>query len=143
MAAAIGGLAMVLAIVAPGYFSAENLRDLFLANLPVLLVAIGMTLVIVAGEIDISVGSVFAICAVAAGVLAKAGMPVWLASAAACLLGALFGSINGALVAYRHPVDRCHARDDGGAARRAALDDGGRLGSGPSAGVPVAGAHPG
>jgi rhamnose transport system permease protein len=43
---------------------------------------------------------VFAICAVAAGVLAKAGMPVWLAGAAACLLGALFGSINGALVAY-------------------------------------------
>jgi rhamnose transport system permease protein len=100
VAAAIGALALVLAIVAPGYFSAENLRDLFLANLPVLLVAIGMTLVIVAGEIDISVGSVFAICAVAAGVLAKAGMPVWLASAAACVLGALFGSINGALVAY-------------------------------------------
>jgi rhamnose transport system permease protein len=100
VAAAIGALALVLAIVAPGYFSAENLRDLFLANLPVLLVAIGMTLVIVTGEIDISVGSVFAICAVAAGVLAKAGMPVWQASAAACVLGALFGSINGALVAY-------------------------------------------
>ena len=100
MAGAIAALGIVLAVVAPGYFSAENLRDLFLANLPVLLVAIGMTLVIVAGEIDISVGSVFAICAVAAGVLAKAGMPVWLAGAAACLLGALFGSINGALVAY-------------------------------------------
>ena len=100
VAAAIGALALVLAIVAPGYFSAENLRDLFLANLPVLLVAIGMTLVIVTGEIDISVGSVFAICAVAAGVLAKAGLPVWQASAAACVLGALFGSINGALVAY-------------------------------------------
>jgi len=100
VAGAIAALAIVLAVVAPGYFSAENLRDLFLANLPVLLVAIGMTMVIVAGEIDISVGSVFAICAVAAGVLAKAGMPVWLASAAACLLGALFGSINGALVAY-------------------------------------------
>jgi len=100
VAGAIAALGIVLAVVAPGYFSAENLRDLFLANLPVLLVAIGMTLVIVAGEIDISVGSVFAICAVAAGVLAKAGMPVWLAGAAACLLGALFGSINGALVAY-------------------------------------------
>ena len=100
VAGAIAALAIVLTVVAPGYFSAENLRDLFLANLPVLLVAIGMTMVIVAGEIDISVGSVFAICAVAAGVLAKAGMPVWLASAAACLLGALFGSINGALVAY-------------------------------------------
>jgi len=100
VAIAIAALALVLGAAAPGYFSAENLRDLFLANLPVLLVAIGMTLVIVTGEIDISVGSVFAICAVAAGMLAKAGMPVWLASAAACLLGALFGSVNGALVAY-------------------------------------------
>ena len=76
VAAAIMGLGLVLAVAAPGYFSAENLSDLFLANLPVLLAAIGMTLVIVTGEIDISLGSLFAICAVAAGVLAKAGMPV-------------------------------------------------------------------
>src|SRR6185436_11109208 len=97
---AIVALALVLAVAAPGYFSAENLSDLFLANLPVLLVAIGMTLVVVTGEIDISVGSMFAICGVAAGVFAKAGMPVLLAGALACLLGALLGSLNGALVAY-------------------------------------------
>jgi rhamnose transport system permease protein len=65
----------VLAIAAPGYFSAENLSDVFLANLPVLLIAVGMTLVIVTGEIDISVGSTFAVCGVAAGILAKAGVP--------------------------------------------------------------------
>jgi len=81
VAAAIVVLALVLA-VAPGVFSAENLSDLFLANLPVLLVAIGMTLVIVTGEIDISVGSVFAICGVAAGILSKTGMPVALAARA-------------------------------------------------------------
>src|SRR4029453_17013654 len=106
VAAAIGALAIVMTVVAPGYFSPENLRDLFLANLPVLLVAIGMTLVIVAGEIDISVGSVFAICAVVAGVLAKAGMPVWLARAAACVVGGVFGArtggrVGGAMVALR------------------------------------------
>jgi rhamnose transport system permease protein len=94
------GLGLVLAVAAPGYFSAENLSDLFLANLPVLLAAIGMTLVIVTGEIDISVGSVFAICGVAAGLLSKAGLPVAVAGAGACLLGAAFGSLNGALVAY-------------------------------------------
>jgi rhamnose transport system permease protein len=42
----------------------------------------------------------FAVCAVASGVLAKAGLPIWLAAAAACLLGTAFGSLNGALVAY-------------------------------------------
>ena len=57
----------MLAVVAPGFFSRENLSDLFLGNLPVLLVAIGMTLVILTGEIDISVGSMFAICGVVGG----------------------------------------------------------------------------
>src|SRR5262249_50976828 len=53
-----------------------------------------------AGQIDISVGSIFAICSVAAGVLAKAGLPAPMALIAACVIGAGLGSINGALVAY-------------------------------------------
>ena len=93
-------LGAILAAASPGFFSKENLTDLFLANLPVLLIALGMTLVIVAGEIDISVGSTFAICAVAAGVLAKAAWPLAAAVTAACVVGALIGSLNGALVAY-------------------------------------------
>src|SRR5260221_9653795 len=100
VACAIAALAVVLAVAAPGYFSAGNLSDLFLSNLPVLLIALGMTLVIVTGEIDISVGSMFAICGVAAGILSKSGWPVWLACAAACLVGAGLGSLNGALVSY-------------------------------------------
>jgi rhamnose transport system permease protein len=100
VAAAIAALTLVLLVAAPGYFSRENLSDLLLANLPVLLVAIGMTLVIITGEIDISVGSMFAVCAVASGLLAKSGLPIWIAGAAACLLGTAFGSLNGALVAY-------------------------------------------
>ena len=39
-----------------------------MANMPVLIVALGMTLVILTGQIDISVGSQFAICSVIAGV---------------------------------------------------------------------------
>lgn len=100
VAGAIAALAAVLAVAAPGYFSPGNLSDLFLSNLPVLLIALGMTLVIVTGEIDISVGSMFAICGVAAGILAKSGWPVWLACAAACVAGAGLGSLNGALVSY-------------------------------------------
>ena len=100
VASAIAALTLVLAVAAPGFFSRENLSDLLLANLPVLLVAVGMTLVIISGEIDISVGSMFAVCAVASGILSKTGMPIWIAGAAACLLGTAFGALNGALVAY-------------------------------------------
>ena len=70
------------------------------SNMPVLIVALGMTLIILAAEIDLSVGSQFVICSVAAGVFAKMGLPGPLAGAAACVLGALMGSLNGALVAW-------------------------------------------
>lgn len=100
VAVAIAGLCVALAIVAPGYFSRENLVDLFLANVPVLLISLGMTLVILTGEIDVSVGSMFAICAVAAGAIAKAGVPTLLACVAACVIGAAMGAMNGSLTAY-------------------------------------------
>ena len=93
-------LAVVLAVAAPAYFSPQNLRDLFLANLPVLIVALGATLVIVTGEIDISCGSMFAVCSVVAGTVGKATGSVLLASVAAVATGVALGAANGALVAY-------------------------------------------
>ena len=80
---ALVALGVVLAMSAPGYFSAGNARDMFLVNMPILVIAIGTTLVILSGEIDISVGSAFAVCSVVAGVVAKAGLPVAAAGAAA------------------------------------------------------------
>lgn len=100
VAATIALLCLALAVLAPGYFSGENLADLFLANMPVLLIALGMNMVILTGQIDISVGSMFAVCGVVAGVLSKLGMPVLLAGFGGVLAGAFMGAINGALVAY-------------------------------------------
>lgn len=100
IAIAIALLGLVLAAVAPGYFTRENLSDLFLGNMPVLIVAIGTTLVILTGHIDISVGSVFAICGVVAGVAAKAFDSVFVAAVAACAAGAALGALNGSLVAF-------------------------------------------
>jgi rhamnose transport system permease protein len=89
----------VLAAVAPAFFSAANLRDMLTGNAPVLVAAIGMTLVILARHIDISIGSQFAICGVAAGLFAKAGLPVPAAGLGAVATGALLGALNGGLVA--------------------------------------------
>jgi rhamnose transport system permease protein len=100
VAYAITALLILLAFLAPGFFTRENLSDLVLANIPVLIVALGMTLVILTGHIDISVGAMFAICSVAAGEFAKLGLPAAGAGLAACAIGAMLGAINGALAAY-------------------------------------------
>ena len=100
VAASIVALSLVLAVLAPGYFGRENLLDMLLANIPVLIVAVGMTFVILTAQIDISVGSLFAVCGVAAGVLAKAGLPVPAVALAACLSGAALGALSGGLAAY-------------------------------------------
>jgi rhamnose transport system permease protein len=91
---------LVIGIVAPSFFSPANLRDLAVNNASTLLIAIGMTVVILAGEIDISVGSQFAVCAVVAGELAKAGVSVGLLLPCLLLIGAAMGAVNGLLVGW-------------------------------------------
>ncbi len=93
-------LLIVVGIIAPSFYSAANLRDLTLNNAPVLLVAIGMTLVILVAQIDISVGSQFAIASVAAGALAKSGVPMSLVLVCIVMIGAAMGAINGALIGW-------------------------------------------
>lgn len=93
-------LLFVVGIVAPSFFGAGNLGDLFINNAPILLIAIGMTLVILIGEIDISVGSQFAVASVAAGFLAKTGMPIPLLFLSVILIGAIMGAVNGILVGW-------------------------------------------
>jgi rhamnose transport system permease protein len=92
-------LLVFVGIVAPSFFNAGNWRDLAVANAPVLIVAIGMTLVILAGHIDISIGSQFAVCSMLAGALAKTGIPVPLLLLLVPMVGALFGAVNGVFVA--------------------------------------------
>lgn len=98
-AAAFAVLLLAVGIVAPSFFSAANLRDLMMSNSPVLIVAIGMTMVIVAGQIDISVGSQFAVCSIVAGMLAQRGVPMLVVALLVVIAGCLLGSINGWLVA--------------------------------------------
>jgi ribose/xylose/arabinose/galactoside ABC-type transport system permease subunit len=99
VALAIAALAVILAVLRPAYFSPENLVDLLLSNLGVMTTALGTTLVVLAGEIDISVGSVFAICSVVAGVAAVNGAPLLVVAVIACAAGAALGLLNGVLVA--------------------------------------------
>ena len=99
-ALAFAALLLVVLIVAPSFYSFGNLRDLAVSNAATLIVALGMTLVILLGEIDISVGSQFAVLSVATGWLAKTGLPLPFVAVVVLLAGWAFGALNGVLVAW-------------------------------------------
>ncbi len=83
------------------FLSAQNITNLFLQNSYVIIMALGMLLVIVAGHIDLSVGSVVGFTgAVAAVLTVNLDWPVW-AVVPACLgVGLLIGAAQGYWVAY-------------------------------------------
>lgn len=83
----------------PRFATLPNMRTILIAAAPFALVALGQTLVILTGGIDLSVGSVIAVSAMTSAYLSKA-MPdaLWFAVLAAVAVGALAGLINGLLV---------------------------------------------
>lgn len=104
---ALAALALVCSLTSPAFARPANLLNVARQSSYTGLIALGMTFVVVAGGIDLSVGSLFALSGVVAAKLlgaAPAGslgeVPFALACAAACVLaGALGGAANGALVA--------------------------------------------
>lgn len=90
---------LLLAWLAPDFFKVDQLRAFSVSRSSVLVAAVGMTLVIVARQIDISIGSQFSVCGVVAGLLARSGLPLPLVGAGTLLTGAGLGAVNGAFVA--------------------------------------------
>ena len=96
---ALGAILLGLSIFAPAFYQPQPLLSLLTREAPTLVVACGMALVIVCRQIDISVGSIFSVCSVCAGLLAASGWPLLLVLPASVALGAVFGAFNGVLVA--------------------------------------------
>src|ERR1043165_1383332 len=94
--AALVLLVIINSVFTPNFFDVNNFRNILLQVSPTVLVAVGMTIVISTGGIDLSVGSVMAIAsAVAATQLDRgAGVAILLALAVATIVGAF----NGALI---------------------------------------------
>ena len=77
-----------LALFAPAFYQPQPLLSLLAREAPALLVSAGMALVMIGRQIDISVGSQFAICSVGAGMLSATGWPIGLAALASIFIGA-------------------------------------------------------
>jgi len=99
VALAYAALLLVLAVAAPRFYRPDPLRAFVVSNASVLVAAVGMTLVILCRQIDISIGSIFSICGVVAGLLAQAGLPIALVGLGTLVAGGGMGAINGVLVA--------------------------------------------
>jgi ribose transport system permease protein len=92
---------VIFAIVTPFFFAPSSLLDLVRVIGEYQFIAIGAAIVMIAGGIDVSVGSVFAVCNLAAILLVyQFRLHVLLALAATVLIGAVLGSINGVLIGY-------------------------------------------
>jgi rhamnose transport system permease protein len=102
--------AVIALLIAVLFYSNNNVANfdspltlyyLFLDITPILLIALPMTMIIITGEIDLSVASVVGLSSVLVGVLHQdAGMSIPVAGAIAILVGAVCGAFNGFLVAY-------------------------------------------
>jgi rhamnose transport system permease protein len=84
----------------PHFSGPLTLPFLILDSAPILLIALPMTMVIVAGEIDLSVASVVGLSSVLVGTLHQHGWSIPLAALAALVAGVACGALNGFLVAY-------------------------------------------
>lgn len=92
-------LLAVTAVLAPEFFQVRNLLNVARQASIVGVVAVGMTLVILTGGIDLSVGSILALSGVVMAMMLESGVPMAAALAAAVAVGAAVGVLNGMGVA--------------------------------------------
>ena len=88
---------LIISIFSPQYLSVDNLLVVALQVSFVGIAALGTAYLIISGNIDLSIGSQYAVCAVASALLSKS-LPSPFAWLAGILLGALLGLVNGLLV---------------------------------------------
>ena len=89
----------VFAALAPTFLTERNLVNILQQSSINACIAIGMTLVIISGGIDLSVGPTAALAAVVSATMMAAGVPIVVCVATGLLLGIACGLVNGGLVA--------------------------------------------
>lgn len=99
-------LIIVMAQLSPAFLTTRNLFNItrFIAEIG--LISLGMTMVILTGGIDLSVGAILGMCGIVMGALFALGVGVWWAAAIALLVGTLAGFLNGMLAVLTrvHPL---------------------------------------
>ncbi|MEH0367282.1 ribose ABC transporter permease [Vibrio mimicus] len=92
-------LVVVVSFLNPNFFTVDNILNILRQTSVNAIIAVGMTLVILTAGIDLSVGSVLALCGAFAASLIAMEVPVLLAVPTALLAGAVLGAISGIIIA--------------------------------------------
>lgn len=92
-------ICIIISVITPRFLTIANLRNVLTQLSINAVIAAGMTFVILTGGIDLSVGSIVAICGAVAAMLAKSTGNVFIAVLAALILGAIIGLLNGLIIA--------------------------------------------
>lgn len=93
-------LVMFFTILNPRFISEANLINIIRQASIMIVVGCGATFIMIAGDVDVSVGGVACLCAVIASVLIKIGVPLPVSILAAVIMGAVCGLISGTLVSF-------------------------------------------
>jgi ribose/xylose/arabinose/galactoside ABC-type transport system permease subunit len=94
-------LAIIFALIFPDYFrylTKSNLQVLFKAIPPLGIIALGVNLLMIAGEFDLTVGSTFTFASLIMAKLFNFGIPLAMATLASLAVGAIIGALNGVMV---------------------------------------------
>ncbi|MGF1706430.1 ribose ABC transporter permease [Enterovibrio baiacu] len=92
-------LIVVVSFLSPNFFTADNILNILRQTSINAIIAVGMTLVILTAGIDLSVGSVLALCGAFAASLIAMEVPVLIAVPTALFAGAVLGAISGIIIA--------------------------------------------
>ncbi len=96
----IVALFVVVGAINPRFLSDTNINSIFAGNAYIAIAAIGMSMIIMAGHIDVSVGALIGVIATIAGTLAVKGYPIWIAWSLPILFAVVVNAGVGTLVAY-------------------------------------------
>lgn len=91
---------IVVGLINPNFLGATNVNAVIAGNAYVAVAAIGMSMIILLGHIDVSIGALIGVLASLSGSLAVAGYPIWVAWTVPLLVGMAVNTVVGVLVAY-------------------------------------------
>jgi len=92
--------AIMCSINGKDFLTAGNIKNIITQSSVIAVIAIGQSIVILTGGIDLSVGAIVGFIGISTGLMIKAGIPVLLACLLAIIIGAILGAGNGAVISY-------------------------------------------